>query len=422
MNSSNQLFQVPRSSAASKELAHPVVDYDDLPGLGAEDYPGFPADECPAEMPGLAKHSSLMAEALKKDPDIYERLRSKKTSSGVSLARCVKPGMDVVGHPMIKSTGIVAGDVESYDVFGDIFDPVIEALHAGTREAAKGKLEELSALELEPLDAGGKSVVLVRAWVQRNLAQHRFPAAVTADQRVQIEKVLVESLQEFSGPLEGQYYPLVGSSTSSASTSRADVAMLEEAGLVFEAPDAPVILSSGSARNWPHARGVFLARNSNFAAWINEEDHLRLWTTQPDAEVSVALHRLVKAEAELARILAKGGESFAVHQRLGHLTSDVANLGSALRLEIGARLPNLSRQAMFKQVYRGLGLQASVRTSDLVAGGEDVWYFTNPQSLSSSEVDIVKMVTDGVRKLVELESRLSAGEQVDLSEYARPSR
>lgn len=40
-------------------------------------------------------------------------------------------GVDNPGHPFIMTVGCVAGDEESYDVFGDLLDPVIDKRHGG---------------------------------------------------------------------------------------------------------------------------------------------------------------------------------------------------------------------------------------------------------------------------------------------------
>jgi creatine kinase len=52
-----------------------------------------------------------MADVLKKKPAIYDNLKDKKTKNGVTLARCIKSGMDNKGHPMIKTVGMTAGCV-----------------------------------------------------------------------------------------------------------------------------------------------------------------------------------------------------------------------------------------------------------------------------------------------------------------------
>lgn len=47
---------------------------------------------------------------------MYDELKGLKTSTGVTLAQCMKTGVDNPGHPHIKTVGLVAGDEESYEV------------------------------------------------------------------------------------------------------------------------------------------------------------------------------------------------------------------------------------------------------------------------------------------------------------------
>ena len=77
------------------------------------------------------KHSSYMAECLAAHPEVYEQLRERSTPSGVTLAECIKTGVDNLGHPSMKTLGIVAGDEHCYETFKDLFDPVIRARHGG---------------------------------------------------------------------------------------------------------------------------------------------------------------------------------------------------------------------------------------------------------------------------------------------------
>ena len=49
----------------------------------------------------------------------------------------LKTGMDNKGHPMIKTVGMTAGDEECYEVFKDLFDPVIDIRHGGYKADAQ---------------------------------------------------------------------------------------------------------------------------------------------------------------------------------------------------------------------------------------------------------------------------------------------
>ena len=43
----------------------------------------------------------------------------------------IQTGVDNPGHPFISTVGVVAGDEESYEVFKDLMDPIIQDRHNG---------------------------------------------------------------------------------------------------------------------------------------------------------------------------------------------------------------------------------------------------------------------------------------------------
>ncbi|KAI2573887.1 creatine kinase, mitochondrial 1B, partial [Homo sapiens] len=88
---------------------------------------GYPLPS--AEYPDLRKHNNCMASHL--TPAVYARLCDKTTPTGWTLDQCIQTGVDNPGHPFIKTVGMVAGDEETYEVFADLFDPVIQERHNG---------------------------------------------------------------------------------------------------------------------------------------------------------------------------------------------------------------------------------------------------------------------------------------------------
>ena len=82
-----------------------------------------------ANFPDLSKHSNWMSKCLTKE--IYAKYFNVKTSTGFSIDDAIQTGVDNPGHPFIMTVGCVAGDEESYEVFKDLFDPVIEGRFNG---------------------------------------------------------------------------------------------------------------------------------------------------------------------------------------------------------------------------------------------------------------------------------------------------
>ena len=105
----------------------------------AEKNATFTAGNLPDQLPNLSQHNNYFAETMRKHPELYEKLKvkwakisniykilkEKTTALGVNIGHCIKTGIDNPGHPMIKTVGLVAGDEESYELFAELFDPVI---------------------------------------------------------------------------------------------------------------------------------------------------------------------------------------------------------------------------------------------------------------------------------------------------------
>jgi protein arginine kinase len=83
------------------------------------------------------------------------------------------------------------------------------------------------------------------------------------------------------------------------------------------------------------------------AALINEEDHLRLQCFAPGLGLADALTRAVAIDQAL-----EGRVTWAVHERLGYLTSCHTNVGTGLRASCLLHLPALTETGELKQVLR----------------------------------------------------------------------
>merc|ERR1719375_2114893 len=160
-------------------------------------------------MPDLSEHNNIMAEVLKQNPKIYDNLKTKATSAGVTLAQCIKTGMDNKGHPMIKIVGMTAGDEDSYEVFKDLFDPVIDIRHGGYAPNAKHPTDlDVSKLSTTTIDPTGKYVISTRVRTGRSIRGLRLPPTIKKDERREVERVMSKALVMLDGDLKGDYYPL----------------------------------------------------------------------------------------------------------------------------------------------------------------------------------------------------------------------
>ena len=81
-----------------KEINTKIFNYQ---GCGADEYiceekgATFSGTNMPAECPDLKDHNSFFSENM--TPDLYNKLKDKKTKLGVNLGTCIKTGVDNKG-------------------------------------------------------------------------------------------------------------------------------------------------------------------------------------------------------------------------------------------------------------------------------------------------------------------------------------
>ncbi|KFW00281.1 PREDICTED: creatine kinase S-type, mitochondrial-like, partial [Eurypyga helias] len=163
-----------------------------------------------ADYPDLRKHNNCMAECL--TPAIYSRLRDKMTPNGYTLDQCIQTGVDNPGHPFIKTVGMVAGDEESYEVFADIFDPVIKVRHNGYDPRTMKHHTDLDASKITHGQFDERYVLSSRVRTGRSIRGLSLPPACTRAERREVENVVVTALSGLKGDLSGKYYSLTNMS------------------------------------------------------------------------------------------------------------------------------------------------------------------------------------------------------------------
>jgi hypothetical protein len=165
-------------------------------------------------LPNLTNHHNVMAEELCRNPGLYDSLKDIRTPLDVQLATCIKTGVDNKGHKMIRMVGLVAGDEHCYDVFRDLFEPVVSRWHGGYAADAKQPLDlDPEKLSSDPIDASGARVVSAHIRGSRSLSGMRFPPACSEQERLTIERTIAEALLSIKGDLAGDYFPLSGSTS-----------------------------------------------------------------------------------------------------------------------------------------------------------------------------------------------------------------
>ncbi|KAK5870960.1 hypothetical protein PBY51_003864 [Eleginops maclovinus] len=358
-----------------------------------------------ADFPDLRKHNNCMAAAL--TPTIYGHLRDKTTSNNWTIDHCIQTGVDNPGHPFIKTVGMVAGDEESYELFAELFDPVIKDRHNGYDPRTMKHPTDLDASKITSGMFDERYVLSSRVRTGRSIRGLSLPPACSRSERREVERVCVTALSGLKGDLAGRYYSLREMS------DREQQHLIDEH-LLFDKPVSPLLTAAGMARDWPDARGIWHNNEKNFLIWINEEDHTRIISMEKGGNMKRVFERFCRGLKQVEHLIQERGWEFMWNERLGYILTCPSNLGTGLRAGVHVRLPMLSRDPRFKKILENLRLQKrGTGGVDSAATGDTV-DISNLDRLGKSEVELVQLVVDGVNYLIECEKRLERGQDIKI--------
>lgn len=307
----------------------------------------------------------------------YSSLKNCSTASGYTLDKAIRSG--VVNSD--SSIGIYAGDSESYDVFAEIFTPVIAEYH-GLAQGDK-HISDFSQVELIDPDPEKIYILSTRVRVARNVDTFTFASHIDLRERLLLEKTVVDALARLSEPFAGDYL---------AFESATDEEVLFEKGDRFQ--DA-----AGLNTDFPKGRGIFYSKNKRFRVWVNEEDHLRLISQDNSGDLAAVFNHLCLGICELKKSLV-----FAMDERYGNLTTCPTNLGTSMRAGVHIRLPHLNENRnLLKKVISEHQLQLRGTGGEKTEVENCVFDISNEKRLGISEVSIIKGLHRGILAIIEAE-------------------
>ncbi|KAG7274035.1 hypothetical protein CRUP_030757 [Coryphaenoides rupestris] len=337
------------------------------------------------------------------------------TPQNWTLDQCIQTGVDNPGHPFIKTVGCVAGDEETYEVFADLFDPVIKDRHNGYDPRAMKHPTDLDSSKITNAVFDEKYVLSSRVRTGRSIRGLSLPPACSRSERREVERVVVTALGGLKGELAGRYYSL-GDMTEQEQQQLIDVSpfllvvvllvvvLLDH--FLFDKPISPLLTCAFMARDWPDARGIWHNNEKNFLIWINEEDHTRVISMEKGGNMKRVFERFCSGLKQVEQLIHERGWEFMWNERLGYILTCPSNLGTGLRAGVHVRLPNLSK------ILDNLRLQKRGTGGVDTAATGDTFDISNNDRLGKSEVELVQMLVDGVNHLIDCEKRLEKGQDI----------
>ncbi|XP_064169028.1 creatine kinase U-type, mitochondrial-like isoform X1 [Anguilla rostrata] len=358
-----------------------------------------------AEYPDLRKHHSYMATYL--TPAMYANLYHKVTPNGFTLDQAIQTGVDNPGQPFVESVGMVAGDEESYEVFADLFFPVIMERHNGYNPYTMTQPTDLDPSKIDRGQLDERYVLSCRVRVGRSIRGLSLPPACTRAERREVQRVMVNALASLQGELEGHYY-------SVAEMTEQEQQQLTDDHFLFEKPVSPLMTCTGMARDWPDSRGIWHNKQKTFLVWVNEEDHTRVISMEKGGNMKQVFERFCKGLKEVEKQILEKGWEFMWNEKLGYILTCPSNLGTGLRASVHITLPHLSKDPHFPKILENLRLQkrGSGGEDTVVANG--IFDISNQDRMGRSEVQLVQLVIDGVNYLIDCEKKLEKGQDIQI--------
>lgn len=368
--------------------------------------------------PNFSRHGSHSYLKKYLTPAVYQQLRDKKTSSGVTLEDIIVSGVALpLGAIVPRGIGVYVGDAECYTTFAPLLNPMIAEYHGTNRNDLRSTLRRHST-NLDPEmvlsqrpDPTGEYILYTRMRVARSIRGFVFSPAISRADRRALASLVQTCVSDWNDSDSGGRY------VSLYEMSNAQHDDLIKRHILFYDPDEWAIFG-GLGRDWPDARGLYCndwERTPNVMIWCNAEDHIRVISMRKGGDLHGVFTALSQTVQAMEQSLQSRGYEFIYDERLGYLNTCPTNLGTALRASVFVKLVRLGRQPGFKELAKRLKLQVNTGYGHTDKRYTGIFDVSNAERLGKSEVQLLNIMIQGVGRLIELEKKLENGETVNLN-------
>merc|ERR1711962_1032286 len=233
-----------------------------------------------------------------------------------------------------------------------------------------------------------------RIRVGRSIDGFGLSPGITREQRIGVEKLMINAVKNFPSDLAGNYYPLTGMDEKVRQ-------QLVDDHFLFVSGDRNLTVA-GMEGDWPEGRGIFHNTEKTFLIWINEEDQLRIISMQKGGDVREVFSRLAKGiKAVQDSVKAESGKDFCLDEKYGYIHSCPTNLGTGMRASVHVDLPGWTKHSIDKLKARCEELHPQPRGTRGESSGQTghTYDISIKHRLGYSEVELVQTMIDGVNTL-----------------------
>ncbi|KAG4068607.1 hypothetical protein HA402_004948 [Bradysia odoriphaga] len=332
-------------------------------------------------------HKSLLREFL--TDAMYQTYKAMTAGRDTSFIDCICSGLDVPE----SAIGVYAADADAYNVFKDLFNPIINKYHG--YDVNTGKHPPLNwgdPSQLNEIDPTNTYICWTRIRCVRNVEKNPLVPKMTKDELTKLcsEIQTVFSANLTANEIKGDWYEL-------QTVDAAKKKELIDKNYILEFGDK-FLESVGAAQHWPNGRAVYINKNETFFVWINEEDHLRFISMESGSKISAIYGRLVQTLKAIESKLTFQRDST---NRLGFMSLCPTNLGNTLRASVMVKLPKLmggAKQNELEQLITKHKFEIRTTKSD-----KETIEISNKQKLGLTEIESIQKFYDGIKEIIERE-------------------
>lgn len=240
-------------------------------------------------------------------------------------------------------------------------------------------------------DTGDKSDVVLstRIRLARNLKGIAFPPKMTDEDAKKVISLVEAALEEMN-------YTFTKYDMETLSENQKEK-------LVEERYISPNLASS----KLPSC--AYISEDENVSIMVNEEDHIRLQCIYAGFEDQKAYDLISKIDGYLCEKL-----DYALHEKYGHLTSCLTNVGTGMRISYMLHLPAIVTYKAADSIFSAIGkLGAAVRGmyGEGTKSAGYLFQISNQTTLGRDETEIISALNEIVNNVIakerELRSELS---------------
>merc|ERR1712042_179527 len=337
--------------------------------------------------PEIKSKHSLVAKYVTES--LWEKLKNATTkTSGFTLHQAIACAVKFDN----QHCGIYAGDWDTYKVFSDVFDPLIQDYHGISADSVHTSDMDVNKIKgnIDPK----APVHSTRIRVGRSIDGFGLSPGITKEQRLGVENLMKKAFANLKDDLAGTYFPLTGMNEQVRQ-------QLVDDHFLFMSGD-PNLKVAGMERDWPEGRGIFHNNDKTFLTWVNEEDQLRIISVQKGGDVRGVFDRLARGiKAVGDSVKTESGKEFMLDSKYGYIHSCPTNLGTGMRASVHIDLPGYTKLGPKVLAARCEELHLQPRGTRGESGGQTGFTYdiSNKHRLGYSEVELVQKMIDGVNIL-----------------------